>query len=360
MGSNDEEWIREASDFEKLYELSHKRRSFLLVYQLSLSSTQPLQEGHVKKALIHLHRKCPALRVCYGERNGQTWLRYMKKEELDFQVVKDAGPEDMRDLLQTYQYNSEEGPLWCARLLSGEMDDPLALDKELPYNFHVFIGVHHGITDGFASMKVFGGFIRILNDVIDNKSVCDKEQIGYFVPDSETEKRVSAKISAIQNDPTLKQDLISRAEDKGIGMPLLLKVEPPPEGEDKTCNITHVLDKATTKRFIDKCRAEGVSFHSGFVALTNVATVSFLVENQYIKDVYRMCNGHLINLRRYWPAERSDSLGVISSSAEFVGRGTQRFPCEVLGLCSYSPPRSSPSRQEGIYFPARSLHEINQ
>ncbi|XP_064101682.1 uncharacterized protein LOC135212175 isoform X2 [Macrobrachium nipponense] len=286
MGSNDEEWIREASDFEKLYELSHKRRSFLLVYQLSLSSTQPLQEGHVKKALIHLHRKCPALRVCYGERNGQTWLRYMKKEELDFQLVKDARPEDMRDLLQTNQYNSAEGPLWCARLLS-----------ELPHISHVFIGIHHGIADGFVSVNVCGGFIRILNDVIDNKSVCDKEQIGHFVPDSETEKQVSAKMSAIQNNLTLKQDLISRVEDKGIGMPLLLKVEPPPEGEDKTCNITHVLDKATTKQFIDKYRAEGVSFHSGFAALANVASVSFLAENQYIEDVYRMCNGHLINLR---------------------------------------------------------------
>lgn len=309
MESSDEEWIREASEFEKLYELSHKRRSFLLVYQLSLSSVQPLQEGHVKKALTHLHRKCPALRVCYGERNGQTWLRYTKKEELDFQVVKDAGPEDMRDLLQTYQYNSEEGPLWCARLLLGEMDDPLALDKELPYNSHVFIGIHHGIADGFTMMRVCRGFVRILNDVIDNKPVCDKEQIGYFVPDSETEKLVSAKMSVIQNDPALKQEIIARAEDRGIGMPLLFKVEPPPEGEDKTCNVTRVLDKATTKRFIDKCRAEGLSFHSCFAALANVATVSLLMENQYVEDFYRMSNGHLINLRRYWPADRSESLG---------------------------------------------------
>ncbi|XP_068208438.1 uncharacterized protein [Palaemon carinicauda] len=309
MESEKGEWIREASDIEKFYELGHKRRSFLLAYQLSLSSLQPLEEKHVRKALIHLHRKCPALRVCFGEQNGQTWLRYMRKEELDFQVVKDADPDEIRDLLQTYQYNSEEGPLWCARLLIGEKDDPLALDKELPYTSHLFIGIHHGICDGFTMMKVCGAFVRILNDVIDNKPVCDKDQIGYFVHDPETNKIVSAKMSIVQMDPSLMQEIISNADDKGIGIPLLLKVQPPPEGEDKTCNLTHVLDKDTTSRFIDKCRAEGVTFNAGFSALVNVAIASYLVENQYIEDCYRMCSGHAINLRRYWTTDRTESLG---------------------------------------------------
>ncbi|XP_068214292.1 uncharacterized protein [Palaemon carinicauda] len=309
MESKSVEWIREASDIEKLYELSHKRKSFLLAYQLSLSSLQPLEEEHVRKAVIHLHRKCPALRVCYGERNGQTWLRYMRKEELDFQVVKDAKPDEMRDLLQSYQYNSEEGPLWCTRLLITEMDDPLALDEELPYTSYLFIGIHHGICDGFTMMKVCGAFVRILNDVIDNKPVCDKDQIGYFVQNPETEKFVSAKMSALQMDPSLMQEIVSNADDKGIGIPMLIKVQPPPEGEDKTCNLTHVLDKDTTSRFIDKCKAEGVTCNSGFSALVNVAIASSLVENQYIEDCYRMCSGHLINLRRYWTADRTESLG---------------------------------------------------
>ncbi|XP_068214326.1 uncharacterized protein [Palaemon carinicauda] len=308
MESEKGEWIKEASDIERLYELSHKRRSFLLAYQLSLSSLQPLEEGHVRKALIHLHRKCPALRICFGERNGQTWLRYMRKEELDFQVVKDAEPDEIRDLLQTYRYNSEEGPLWCARLLLCE-NDPLALDKELPYISHLFIGIHHGICDGFTMMKVCGAFVRILNDVIDNKPVCDKDQIGYFVQDPETEKIVSAKMSAIQMNPSLMQEIISNADDKGIGIPLLLKVQPLPDGEDKTCNLTHVLDKDTTSRFLDKCRAEGVTFSAGFSALVNVAIASFLVENNYIQDYYRICSGQLINLRRYWTADRTESLG---------------------------------------------------
>ncbi|XP_068214345.1 uncharacterized protein [Palaemon carinicauda] len=223
--------------------------------------------------------------------------------------MRDASPDDIRDVLQTYQYKSEEGPLWCARLLTSSQGDSLALDEDLPYISHLLIGIHHSITDGFTMMKTCGGFVRILNDIIDNKPICDKEQLGYFVSDAENEKLVAVKMSALQENPSLMKEIISRAEDKGLGIPLLLKVEPPPEGEDKSHNLTHVLDKDLTKRFLEKCKAEKVSLNSGFTALFNACMVSFLSENNYINDTYRMCNGHVINSRRYWPADRSDAMG---------------------------------------------------
>ncbi|XP_064101683.1 uncharacterized protein LOC135212177 isoform X1 [Macrobrachium nipponense] len=148
MEEKDQKWICEASDIEKLYEIAHKRGSFLLAYQLSLSSIQPLQESHVKAAFIHLQRKCPAFRICFGQRDGQMWLRYRDTEDIDFKVVKDVGPEYVRDRLQIHQYNSEEGPLWCARLLLDTNADSLALDKDLTHTSQLFIGVHHSITDG--------------------------------------------------------------------------------------------------------------------------------------------------------------------------------------------------------------------
>lgn len=309
METQNEKWICKASDQEKLHEISHKRGSFLLAYQLSLSSIQPLQENDVKTALIHLQRKCPAFRICFGQRDGQKWLRYRDTEDIDFKVVKDVGPEYIRDLLQIHRYNSEAGPLWCARLLLDTNADSLALDKDLTYTSQLFIGVHHAITDGLSMMKVCGGFIRILNDVMANKPVCDEERIGYFVSDTKTEELVSVKMTAIQNDPSLRQELISRAEDKGTGIPLLLTVEPPPEGEDKTCNLTHVLDKDTTKRFISRCKAEGVSIHSAFAALADASIVTSLVENNHIQNSYKICNGHIINLRRYWTGDNSDAMG---------------------------------------------------
>ncbi|XP_064101685.1 uncharacterized protein LOC135212177 isoform X2 [Macrobrachium nipponense] len=116
-------------------------------------------------------------------------------------------------------------------------------------------------------------------------------------------------MTAIQNDPSLKQELISRAEEKGVGIPLLLTVEPPPEGEDKTCNLTRVLDKDTTKRFISRCKVEGVSIHSAFAALADASIVTLLVENNHIQNSYKMCNGHVINLRRYWTGDCSDAMG---------------------------------------------------
>ncbi|XP_064101678.1 uncharacterized protein LOC135212173 [Macrobrachium nipponense] len=309
METKDDKWVCKASDQEKLHEISHKRGSFLLAYQLSLSSIQPLQESHVKTALIHFQRKCQAFQICFGQRDGQTWLRYRDTEDIDFKVVKDVGPDYITDLLHIYQYNSEEGPLWCARLLLDTDADSLALDKDLAHTSQLFIGVHHAITDGLSMLKVCGGLIKILNDVIANKPISDEEHIGYFVSDTKTEELVALKMTAIQNDPSLKQELISRAEEKGVEIPLLLTVEPPPEGEDKTCNLTRVLDKNTTKRFISRCKAEGVSIHSAFAALADASIVTLLVEKNNIQNSYKMCNGHIINLRRYWTGDCSDAMG---------------------------------------------------
>ncbi|XP_068208397.1 uncharacterized protein [Palaemon carinicauda] len=309
METKDEKWICEASETEKLYEIAHKKGTFLMAYQLSLSTIQPLQTKHVETALLHLQRKCPALRICFGQRGGVTWLRFMDHEDIDFKVVKDVGPEGVRDRLHVHQYNSDEGPLWCARLLIDETADSLALDKGFPYTYQLVIGTHHSINDGLSMMKVFGSLIGILNDVIDNKPICDEEQIGYFVSETETEKLVSVKMTALREDPSLMQELISRGEERGIGMPLLLKVEPPPKGEDKCCNLTHVFDIDTTKKFVSKCKAEGVAVHSAFSALANASIVTFLVENKNIQNSYKMCNGHVINLRRYWSKDSSEAMG---------------------------------------------------
>ena len=213
-------------------------------------------------------------------------------------------------MLQSYRYNSEKGPLWCARLLQDTKPDKYAIDEGFPSTSQLFLGIHHGIADGITVLMILGGFIKILEDVIAGNPVSDNEEIGHFISDTENERLVTAKMNIIQNDPSLMQELSAFKMDKGIGMPLLLSVIPSPkEGEDKTHSLTRVFERNITRRFINRCKDEGVTVHSAFTAITNVSTIQLLIENGFIKDSYRLCNRHVVNLRRFWPGHISGAMG---------------------------------------------------
>lgn len=42
--------------------------------------------GYLSLFLSFFSRKVPSLRACYGDRNGERWLREMSEETIDFEV----------------------------------------------------------------------------------------------------------------------------------------------------------------------------------------------------------------------------------------------------------------------------------
>ncbi|XP_053649921.2 uncharacterized protein [Cherax quadricarinatus] len=308
-------WTREADPGEYFAELAHQRGTFLICYQLSLTTREPLQEAHVTEALTHLYRKVPCLRVYYDERNGTNWFREATHPNIDFKVLPGNDASSVIDCLRTYRYNSTTGPLWCARLMSdvsSHKTSPILPDDSsvsFPHLHQLFLGFHHGIVDGFTVMKICGLTVTLLNDVISGNPI-NNEQLGEHVSPKQTMELVLARKALIEADPELRKKWVDETkilqEKKSFFNQIYQR---PKEIEEKSLHVERELDESTTKRFFNTCRAEGVTVHSAFTALTNEAFIDLLVENGIVQDTYSICNGHLVNMRRYWKGDVSRSLG---------------------------------------------------
>ncbi|KAK7083216.1 hypothetical protein SK128_011732 [Halocaridina rubra] len=306
------QWLRKASTWEKVMEIGHRHGCFLIWYQLNLKSKSPLKEEDVRLAVTHLYRKTPNLGTCLAKNNGEMWLKRASNPDVDFKVLRDQTVEEVRESLRRYRYKSETGPLFCTRLLldsSNNTSDTEDLDPDFPFTSSFFLGTHHGITDGTSNMHIMGFFISLLNDVISKKPIQEHESLGVFVTEEETLQIIQKKKYILESDPSLMQKISREKEIYGHKIPLLISGFKAPEDKMRTVSLVEILDRATTLKFIQKCRQEKVTIHSAFTALSNVALVDCLVENGVIQDSYCLQNFHLVNLRRYWGVKIPIALG---------------------------------------------------
>ncbi|XP_069937990.1 uncharacterized protein [Cherax quadricarinatus] len=220
--------------------------------------------------------------------------------------------------LRTYRYNSATGPLWCARLMSDvsccqsiltsahKTDDRSVFFR---HSHQLFVGFHHGIVDGWTAMKICGWTVTLLNDVISGKPV-NNDQLGEHVSPKQTMELLLARKALIEDNPKLIKKLTDgtnlQQEMKSF---FQLINQMPKEIEERSLHVERELDVSTTKSFIHKCRAERVTVHSAFTALTGAALTDLLTEKGIVQDTYNIRVGHLINMRRYWKGDVSRSLG---------------------------------------------------
>ncbi|KAK7071262.1 hypothetical protein SK128_016447 [Halocaridina rubra] len=306
-------WLWPATPIEEFSEVGHLRGTFLISYQLTIASAAPLQEGHVQRTLQHLYHKVPSLRTCYGTRDGIVWLREATNKNIDFQVVKPNYCEwDVMNALRSYRYNSETGPLWCARLLpvNQKVIPGCPIESDFPHRYHIFLGLHHGIADGMTAMKICGFIVTLLEDVIAGKHISDEEQLGDYVGQEETCSLINEKKVFLEQNPTKKNEAIKEIESYKDAKSVFMETLALATGtKNRTRSVTHFLNPEITHRFIQKCRAEGVTVHSAFTSLANVAIADILNEKGIDQESYKIINNHVINIRRYWTGDTSRSLG---------------------------------------------------
>lgn len=299
-------WLWPTTPMEEFSEIGHQRGTFLMCYQLSLCSSSPLSSEHVQESLEHLYRKVPNLRVCYGTRDGVLWFREAVNRDIDFQVVETEDVWEVMNCLRTYRYNSETGPLWCARLIP---DSRVSSEKN-GYHYDLMLGFHHGITDGFSAMKTCGFIVSLLNDVLAGNHINDEEQLAEYTNHEETERVISEKRSLLENDLDLQKRLLSEIERKKDTKSIFREAVKSAEGgKDRTRSVLRCLDEVATNKFIKKCRSEEVTVHSAFTALANVAMADLIAEVDSRRESYLLINNHVINIRRYWSGDVSRSFG---------------------------------------------------
>ncbi|CAL4127263.1 unnamed protein product [Meganyctiphanes norvegica] len=311
---NGGEWVRPATDSEFFADIMNQNRFMVSSYCLTLNAKAPLQQGHILQALGHLYRQVPTLRLCLQQRDGGPfWWREMQNMNIDFQVLEKPDVQSEHIKMATHHYNSSCGPLWCVRLLptSNSVQCPIEeVSKDFPFQYYLIFGFHHGITDGTSNMMIVGQFIKLINSVINGDVINDETQLGHHDDGSQTIKQKEQKNKEFNENPEYKEKKVREFESLKK-LPFLLRAYPPEEGVTPcTLTITYDLDKDSTNRFLTRCKAEGVSVHSGFCAMANAAIVE-IVEGKGIKeDVYDLTLMHTVNMRRYWTGESSKALGM--------------------------------------------------
>nr|XP_027215411.1 uncharacterized protein LOC113808266 isoform X1 [Penaeus vannamei]XP_027215412.1 uncharacterized protein LOC113808266 isoform X1 [Penaeus vannamei] len=302
-------WLWKKTETEKLFE------PFAVSYQLTIVTRKPLLEEQVIRTLTHFHRKVPLLRTCFGERDGEAWLREMTEEIIDFELLTDnIKDQDLHAKLQGYNFNTEIGPLWCVKLRPESHSSAECVFREgtsgFPHMYSLFLGINHAITDGTTNAIVCGFLIQILDDVLAGKEINDEEQLGIFISDEKTVKAMREQVAFVKDNPevlrTLEEDHRKLQERHSILKNTFKGVAK--EGA-RTAFLTKDLNTETTAAFIKRCRAEGVTVNSAFIGIANFALVDLLAQGGLVQESYSIRNAHVVNTRRYMEGDASQYLG---------------------------------------------------
>lgn len=313
QGAAGARWVRPATVIDRVFDMLQARGLVITAYWLTLCSAEPLQEDHVRRALLHLFRKVPPLRTCLRRRDDCLWVCEMEEEAIDFQVVEGADPERVMEDLMNRGYASHDGPLWRARLVRGAAGEDCPLEEvraSLPHTSHLVLGNHHGIADGTSNARTCNLLLKILNDVIAGRPIDDQEQLGEFVSGEEFRAMVSARLRELEEDPENLQRLVEERIGVMTSVPLLLQCYPSLEGtEMKTEVLFEELDEDTTRRFFQRCKKEGVSVGSAFTALINGAMIDLAKKAGRTDDTFTLNESHALDVRRFLSGDASKHLG---------------------------------------------------
>ncbi|XP_069977265.1 uncharacterized protein [Penaeus vannamei] len=311
-------WLRPANVSETFFETCQRHGLIMTAYWITVRSAAPLEEEQVRLALCHLYRKVPTLRLCLRQRSdGVLWAcERQSGDNIDFEVLDGQDPRAVMEDLMNRGYASHDGPLWRARLVRGAAGEDCPLEEvraSLPHTSHLVLGNHHGIADGTSNVRTYNLLLRILNDVIAGRPIDDQEQLGEFVDEAELMKMVEDKKQELEKDPETLQRLLEEKAAEAQRVPLFLQCHPP-AGQSacrRTRSLHEILDEETTRRFLQRCKQEGVSVESAFTTLINGTTVDAAVAAGRGEGEFRLHESHAVNLRRYLSADAAAALGVL-------------------------------------------------
>ncbi|XP_064113627.1 uncharacterized protein LOC135220311 [Macrobrachium nipponense] len=243
---------------------------------------------------------------CYWNYQQSNWACWPKSSSRS-----DSGRS--KGILCAFRFNTETGPLFCARLLKDSPDkiadiDPEDLDPDLNTATSCSL-VFTTVLWMVQHVHSWVFFISMLNDIISNRPINDDEPLGEYFPEDATVKLILRKKEMIESDSCLRDRLIQENEVQKNQKANITQISDKTSTEKRTVTLARVLSQNVTLKFIQKCRQEKVTVNSAFSALVAVALTDTLVEYGLVKDSYSVQNFHLVNLRRYWKNKPPISLG---------------------------------------------------
>lgn len=209
-----------------------------------------------------------------------------------------------------YTKFDEDGPIWAVRYLpwaekqtdyvnSTTLTESNKLSDK-PFISHIVMGFHHGITDGHSCLRLMRSILQMFDTVIAEKDLDDRDQDSILL-DRVDEIRISSEIEAHfltdekifkERKDAYKSCYVKSLIDQAYPVPI--------RNKPATLSIRYVLDKESTARLAQRCKKEGVTFHTGFTAILDAAFVKTLMDANFHQDVYKISSFHAVNLRSYY------------------------------------------------------------
>lgn len=232
------------------------------------------------------------------------------------QVMEGADVQEMMVEMMTTPICADRPPLWKARLIPVSDDAPNCLPEikaAFPYQYDFVFLPHHAIADGTAMITILQTLVDLLNDVIAGKSIED-EPIGVFMDNKEIIEMDTAIMRELEKDPkrlsALKQDVLACDI-----TPIILKAFPPPGGKPATRVVHRDVNTETLVRFRAACKANGVSFNSGFEAVINTALVEMMRDAGMPEKSYNISIKLATDLRRYMQRRSFPMLSLLARTS---------------------------------------------
>jgi len=293
-----------------------RQGSYVIVYCVRVATRTPLTEGVLRTALWALYRKVPTLRVCLKKKeDGELWIKNVEKDAIDFEVLEDADVDAVYHDLQKWRF-PEDLPLWGARLLPwaahqqpfvaatslpdlGEQDRGETA-RELPCVSHIMLVYHHSITDGFSCLRIMKTLLHIIDDVIEGRPVDEAAQVATIVdPRHENEKKAEIKLK-VMADQNMVQARLKDADELFVEPLIYRKVSLPKDVEHMTIALPLIVHRDINKKFMEMCKKNKITYHTGFMAVTEAAYVKTLQDLGIFEDKYLISSQHCANLRPYF------------------------------------------------------------
>ena len=177
------------------------------------------------------------------------------------------------------------------------------LDKKLNkhrFRYHLIFGCHHIAADGYTIMRLYGIFMKMINDILDKKNL-DFQTQNFSLVDIRKEMELMREIKEnVENNPSQWKKVMQSYENFISKKTSFLEAHPIPDpGPWTTSNLTHHLSENTTKQFLKRCKHEGITFLSGFSYLTCLATKEMCFKAGIGNDSFEISHTHVLDHRRY-------------------------------------------------------------
>lgn len=310
----DFKWLWPVYKEMELYIAGHNTGSKQTGCICRYNTKKPLTVDHVVTALKHFQRKLPNYRIFTKERDGELWACEAPDPELDFKVSEGAAVRDMMAEMMSAPLGSERPPLWKARLVPVP-DEARCCHPEVkaafPHQYDFVFLPHHAISDGSSMTVTMRNLTSLLDDVIAGRTVEDDKPLGILADYTEVSELDAAVERELEEDPerfrALKEETLACDT-----APIILKAFPPPGGKPATRCVFRNVEQDVLARFRSACKANGVSFNSGFEAVINTALVEMVRDAGVEGEAHSISINLATDLRRYMKPRPLPILGLFA------------------------------------------------